>query len=183
MCFAGGGFFGVRIGNPWCETFDTLEVAAKNLRRHLGDLQPDHLTKERIRFYRRRRHAEGHWVGPAEARRKKPTQTGTLIRELVTLRAALKWAHEAKWINDVPHIEVPAQPPPRDQWLTREEADLLLESALALHVRTVLALALYTAGRAGAVRELTWERVNFASGLIDLGQVAGGKGRAVMPDR
>jgi hypothetical protein len=31
---------------------------------------------------------------------------------LVTLRAALKWAREAKWINDVPHIEVPAQPPP-----------------------------------------------------------------------
>ncbi len=166
---------------PVVRAFDTLEVAAKNLRRHFGDLQPDHLTKERIRFYRRRRQVEGHWVGPAEARRKKPTQTGTLIRELVTLRAALKWAREAKWINDVPHIEVPAQPPPRDRWLTREEADLLLESALALHVRTFLALALYTAGRAGAIRELTWDRVDLTSGLIDLGQVTGGKGRAVVP--
>jgi integrase len=166
---------------PVVRAFDTLDVAANNLRRHFGDLQPDHLTKERIRFYRRRRHAEGHWVGPAEGRRKKPTQDGTLIRELVTLRAALNWAREAKWINEVPHIEVPAQPAPRDRWLTRQEADRLLESALALHVRTFLALALYTAGRAGAIRELTWDRVNFASGLIDLGQVAGGKRRAVVP--
>jgi integrase len=161
--------------------YDTLEVAAKALRRHLGDLAPEHLTKERVKFYGARRKAEGHMVGPAGAKRKKTTSDGTLIRELVTLRAALKWAREVKWISDVPHIEVPSQPPPRDRWLSRGEADLLLESALALHVRTFLALALYTAGRSGAIRELTWDRVDLVSGLIDLGQVAGGKGRAVVP--
>jgi integrase len=161
--------------------YHTLEVAAKNLHRHLGDLQAGHLTKERIRFYRRRRQVEGHWVGPATARRRKPTQDGTVLRELVTLRAAMKWAKSEKWITDVPHIEVPSTPPPRDRWLTRAEADRLLESALALHVRTFLALALYTAGRAGAIRELTWQQVDFDAGFIDLGSVAGGKGRAVVP--
>ena len=120
-------------------------------------------------------------VGPADARRKKPTSDGTLIRELVTLRAALKWARAAKWIADLPHIAVPAAPPPRDRWLTREEADRLIENALALHVRTFLAICLFTAGRTGAVLGLTWERVDLQAGLIDLGSVAGGKGRAVVP--
>jgi hypothetical protein len=97
---------------------------------------PDHLTKERIVFYRRRRQVEGHMVGPADARRKKPTSDGTLIRELVTLRAALKWARAAKWIADLPHIAVPAAPPPRDRWLTREEADRLIENACCTSARS-----------------------------------------------
>jgi integrase len=162
-------------------SYDTLEVAAKALRRHLGDLQADHLTKERIRFYGQRRRAEGHLVGPADAKRRKPTSDGTLIRELVTLRAALKWANNAKWITDLPHIMVPRQPPPRDRWLTREEADRLLASAQALHVQTFLALCLFTAGRSGAIRELTWDRVDLTTGRIDLGLAPGGKGRAVIP--
>ena len=48
---------------PVVRAYDTLETAAKALTRHLGDLQPDHLTKERIRFYRAQRRAEGHMVG------------------------------------------------------------------------------------------------------------------------
>jgi hypothetical protein len=35
--------------------YETLETNLKALKRHLGDLEPDHLTKERIRFYRRQR--------------------------------------------------------------------------------------------------------------------------------
>ena len=49
------------------------------------------------------------------------------------------------------------------------------------HVKTFLALCLYTAGRSGAIRELTWDRVDLCTGRIDLGQAVGGKGRAVVP--
>ncbi len=161
--------------------YGTLETNAKALKRHLGDLQADHLTKERIRFYRRQRQAEGHFVGPANAKRKKPIQDGTLLRELVTLRAALRWANNEKWIGDVPYIEVPPQPPPRDRRLTREEAEELVASALAPHVRLFLMVALYTAARATAVRQLTWDRVDLVTGIIDLGSAKGGKGRAVVP--
>ncbi len=159
----------------------TLEVSVKAIRRHLGDLQPDHLTKERIHFYRRQRDAEGYEVGKANARRKKPLQDGTILRELVTLRASLKFAKTEKWIAEIPYIEVPSQPKPRDRWLTRDEADRLLAHAQALHVKTFLALCLYTAARATAVLQLTWDRVDLAAGLIDLGTVAGGKGRAIVP--
>ncbi len=147
---------------PAVRHYERLEMAAKPLRRHLGDLEPDHLTKERIRFYRRRRQAEGHHVGPADQRHKKGISDGTLIRELGTLRAALQWAKHEKWISgDPPHIEMPEQPPPRDRWLTREEADRLLESTKAFHVRVFLWLCLYTAGRSGAIRELTWDQGGF----------------------
>lgn len=159
----------------------TLQTNIKALKRHLGDLEPDHLTKERIRFYRRQRVVEGHEVGKADNRRKKPIQDGTILRELVTLRAALKFAKTEKWIATLPYIEVPSQPKPRDRWLTRDEADRLLAEALALHVRTFLAICLYTASRASAVLQLTWDRVDLVGGLIDFGTVEGGKGRAVVP--
>lgn len=166
---------------PVVRSYETLETCAKPLRRHLGDLEPGHLTRERVRFYVSRRRAEGHMVGPVAARRKKPTQDGTIIRELLTLRAALKWALREKWIADIPHIEVPRQPAPRDRWLTREEADRLLDGAKAMHIRLFLALALYTAARAGAILDLTWDRVDFATGLIDYGIVDGGKRRVPVP--
>jgi integrase len=166
---------------PIVRGYGALENVAKALRRHLGDLQPDHLTKERARFYARQRRSEGHIVGPEAARRKKTIRDGTIIRELVTLRAAMKWALSEKWISEIPKIEVPRQPPPRDRWLTREEADRLLESALAPHVKTFLTICLYTAARPGAVLELTWDQVDFNAGWVDLGNVPGGKGRAVVP--
>ncbi len=166
---------------PVVRAYPTLVAAAKPLRRHLGDPELDHLTKERIRFYMSRRRAEGHMVGPADARRKKLTQDGTIIRELVMLRSALKLAVQEKWISSAPHIETPHQPAPRDRWLTREEADRLIESAVAPHVRLFLQLALYTAARAAALLDLKWPAVDFAGGLIDLGTVSGGKSRSVVP--
>jgi integrase len=167
---------------PVVRAYDTLEVAAKPLKRHFGSLQPDHLTKERVRSYHRQRRSEGHSVGPRHAKRKKPTSDGTIIRELVTLRAALRWALRAKWIRgELPHIETPSHPPPRDRWLTREEADRLLAAAVALHIRTFIALALHTAARSGALLELTWERVDLAAGRINLGHGYGNKRRAVVP--
>jgi integrase len=166
---------------PVVRAYGTLEAAAKALRRHLGDLQPDHLTKERAQFYARQRRAEGHIVGPKSAPRKKPTSDGTVIRELLTLRAALKWALAAKWIVDIPHIVVPRQPPPRERWLTREEADRLLKSAVSPHIRVFLTIALYTAARAAAILDLTWDRVSFVSRLIDFAPVDGGKRRVPVP--
>ena len=134
-----------------------------------------------MRFYRRRRAIEGYEVGPANARRRKPVKDGTILRELVTLRAALKWAQHEKWITEIPYIEVPSAPPPRDRWLTRHEADRLIEAAEAPHVKLFLSICLWTAARPGSVLEITWDRIDFQRNRIDLGAAPGGKGRAVVP--
>lgn len=162
--------------------YATLEANAKALKRHLGNLTAESLTKERSRFYRRQRQAEGYEVGRRGEGRKKPVKDGTIIRELGTLRAALEWAKSEKWLSgDLPYVEMPPSPPPRDRWLTHQEADRLLASAKAFHIKLFLTLALYTAARAGAILELTWNHVDLENGMIDFGFVPGGKSRAVVP--
>lgn len=160
---------------------DTLRHACAALQRHMGDLAPEHMTLTRSRLYARQRRAEGYAVGKAEAKRRKPVANGTIAREIVTLRAALRWAVAQKWIPAAPTIEAPSAAPPRDRWLTRDEAARLLVACQAPHVRLFVALGLYTAGRAGALLELTWDQVDLERGVIDLGAGTGNKRRAPVP--
>ena len=166
---------------PRVAAYDTLVVACKALRRHLGELEPEHLSREQGRLYAARRRQEGYLVGPAGAQRRKPTSNGTIIRELVTLRAALRWAVREKWIAADPYLELPRAPRPRDRWLTREEAARLLAACVRPHVKLFVALALYTAARRGALLDLQWPAVDLVSGVIDLGDGTGTKRRAQVP--
>jgi integrase len=161
-------------------SYATLEAATKALRRHLGELSADALTKERASFYARQRRAEGYQVGPPDARRTKPVSNGTITRELVTLRAAYAWARGEGWTVGNPVIPVPPAAPPRDRWLTPAEAGRLLSGCRAVHVRLFVLLALHTAARAGALLALQWRQVDLARRRIDLGPSVGKKGRAVV---
>ena len=140
----------------------------------LGGLLPEHLNRERIRYYTKARRT---------SREKKPLSNGTIIRELTTLRNALAWAVKAGWIDKskVPDIAMPPAPAPRKRWLTKPEAARLIASAKEDHVRLFIALALYTAARMTAILELTWDQVDMEGGLIDLGAAQGNKRRAVVP--
>lgn len=160
----------------------TLGYNVARLAEVLGDLPAEALTKERIRHYLSARREKGAGGAPAKHRKApKPIADSTLRRELLTLRAALMWAQREGWIEAIPHIEAPGQGKARDRWLTRAEAATLLASAKQLHVRVFMALALYTAGRAGALLELKWNQVDFASGVINLGDSQGNKRRARVP--
>ena len=99
----------------------------------------------------------------------------------MTLRAALQWAMDERWIARLTALEIPSAPQPRDRWLTRDEATRLLAAARAPHVRLFLALALHTAGRAGALLALRWDAVDLPARLLNLGGSVGNKGRAVVP--
>lgn len=157
----------------------TLDAAVAALKRHLGDLPPEMLTRQRCRLYVRQRRAEGYEVGPQDARRRKPVSDGTIIRELAgTLRPALQWAVAEKWILAAPPVEVPSAPPPRDRWLTREEAARLVAGCGDFHVRLFVVLGLHTAARSAAILGLTWDRVDLERGHLDFGTGRGNKGRA-----
>ena len=128
----------------------TIKYECAMLKRHLGDLPVDLLADVQVRAYMEGRRREGAGGAPAMHYRKpRPLSDGTLIRELGTLRAALAWAVRSRWIATAPHVERPQAPPPRDRWLTYDEAYLLLDAAKAPHVRLFIALALYTAARTG----------------------------------
>ncbi|TAK82106.1 MAG: site-specific integrase, partial [Aquabacterium sp.] len=70
-----------------------------------------------------------------------------------------------------------------ERWLTREEVDALI-AASAPHIRRFVILAYHTAARAGAILDLTWDRVDLEHRRIDYrrpGRAATNKRRATVP--
>lgn len=110
---------------------------------------------------------------------------GTLFNEVNLIQSTLNFAKKKKLIKEDPHkLKKPVKPAPVDRWLTTEEIQKLLaasEQTPHLHVAIVLMLA--TAGRVGAILDLTWDRINFEQRTIDLRVEDSGhkKARAFVP--
>lgn len=152
---------------------DRISDAWKALKPHFAHLRPDQISRETCREYAAARRRVTF------RNRKLPIQDGTIIKELTVLRAGLRW-HDK---NTPAVFEMPSTPAPKERHLSREEYGRLLDSARKTnHLFLFIVTALATAGRAEAVLELTWDRVNFQTGLIDLKKGTGRrKGRATVP--
>ena len=135
-----------------------------------GALEPHQVTIE---------HSRGH----IKARRTAGRSDGTIWTELGHLRTVLNWAAKRGFIDKAPYIELPMKPPPKDRYLTHEEARRLIDACAMPHIRLFVILGLQTAGRSEALLELTWDRVDFTRGQIQLFLFNGQrrKGRAVVP--
>lgn len=143
----------------------SMQTAWRALKPTFGHLRPDQVTRLLCRSY-------------AKARRKGGVNDGTIIKDLGVLKAALGWAKVAHLAD----FDMPLTPPPRDRYLTRDEVELLAQAAETGHIELFVRLAWATAGRASAVLELTWDRVDFERGQIRLATGEGGrKGRATVP--
>lgn len=105
------------------------------------------------------------------ARRRDGLRDSTIWYELRILLAI--WNHAAsrkvKLIpsTDIPAVDLPAAPEPRERWLSETEIARLLDAARARAgarlspVEIFLWLALETAARRQAILDLTWDRVDF----------------------
>lgn len=147
---------------------DTLKYAIAALRPRIGHLRPRDLTPPTIRKY-----AKERGTGPAN-----------ILRELAVLRSAISWAVANKWITaeERPVISSPvAAPPPRDVWVTKEQARILLPECRELHLKLFVLLGLMTVARTAAILGLKWDKVDFDRRLIDYGTGFGNKRRAVVP--
>ena len=138
------------------------EDCARWLTAELGDLTPAGLTPDVMLAYRRRREqgkVNGHPVG-----------SGTLRRELNCLVAAFNHAirHRRMPQSEMPHIDLPMPPPPKDIWLDETEAEQLWQAAERQGGRGYLftALALDTASRKKAIEQLRWDQVDMVAGVI-----------------
>lgn len=138
------------------------EDCVRCLSAELGGRTPAELTFDVMQGYRSKRAAgrvNGHPVG-----------AGTLRRELNCLIAALNHAVKHRRISpaDMPHIDLPSTPPPKDLWLDEVEADQLWQAAERLGGRHFLfvAVALETASRKKAIEQLRWSQVDLGSGVI-----------------
>lgn len=149
---------------------ETMKFEWKAMEPHFGHLEPTQLTIDACRAY-------------TAARKKAGKHDGTIWTELGHLRTVMIWAHQRRLIPYAPAVERPAKPAPKDRWLNREEIDKLLAAPKAHHVQLAILLMLATAGRVGAILELTWDRVDFEHGTINLrtNETGPRKGRAIVP--
>lgn len=143
-----------------------------------GHLEPKHVSTELCREYVRKRRKLGKRAAMGEE-----TADGTIWTEMGHLRTVLVWAADKRLIEHAPKIERPSKPKPKERYLTRDEAERLIDASVAPHIRVAIALALATAARIGAVLDLTWSRVDLKRQQIrlELPQTTTRKGRATVP--
>lgn len=144
----------------------TMAFEWKAVGSHFGHLRPDQITIDTCRAY-------------TTLRRRAGKHDGTIWTELGHVRTVLRWAYGGQ----APRIERPAKPAPKDRYLTPAEIDKLVQVQCAPHIKLAILLMLGTAGRVSAILELTWDRVDFDEGKINLRTSDTGprKGRAVVP--
>lgn len=140
-------------------------------------LAPEHVTADVCRSYAALRVSEG-------------VQAGTIWTELTRLRSALNWAAKHRLIpHPPPYVWVPSKPESRKRVLSADEIGRLIDGCAMPHVRLFVILALCTGARTAALLELTWDRVDFDVGTINLRRVEPvnpllkkvHKGRAIVP--
>jgi integrase len=152
---------GPHIASP-----ETLRFAWKRLEPVFGHLRPDQITRALTRAY-------------AAKERRRGINDGSIRRDLGVLGAIIRYSDK----NSPAVIEMPPAPPPKSRHLTREEYRALREAAKKTpHLYLFVLLAYRTGGRASAILELTWDRVDFGRGQIRLGLgERRAKGRATVP--
>jgi integrase len=153
------------------KSVERIKNAWKRLGPTFADHRPDDITKPDCNAY-------------IATRRAAEISDGTIWTELGYLRVALGFAVRKGWLQTLPYIKLPQKPGPREHHLTREEARRLIECAVMPHVKLFIILALATAGRASALLELTWVRVDLDARRVYLRNPerdATPKGRATVP--
>ena len=122
-------------------------VFAGHILAFFGDVTLSAVTRERVEGYKAHRRRD---VGPA-----------TVNRELALLKHALRLAVEWDYLEASPaaRVKLFKEPPGRLRYLSREEADALLEACSSV-VRPVVTTALYTGVRLGEILALDWDHVD-----------------------
>lgn len=158
----------------------TEQYIARHLTQHIGSVLTTNIKAATIRNYIAGRQDEPNH------NRHQPVQDSTLKRELHVLRAALFWAwgeSNEEWfpgLTSCPTFEIPvSEGRPRSRYLTREQAQMLLDACDTPHVKLFIKLALGTAARKSAIENLRWENVDFERGIIDFGVVDHKKRRPI----
>lgn len=149
---------------------EAMQYEWRKMKPFFGHLRPDQVTVDLCRAY-------------AEARRAMGKSNGTIWTELGHLRTVFLWATSQRLIAYAPTVERPPKPAPKGRWLTEAEALRLIEATTEHHIKLAVLLMLSTAGRIGAILELTWDRVDFETGHVNLRTTETGprKGRAAVP--
>ena len=105
----------------------------------------------------------------------KPASPGTVRRELNVLQAAINYCFREGKLNSSAKVLLPAQPSPKERWLTRQEAAWLLRAARNLnvtgkHLADFILHGLYTGSRKGTILSMHINTPSVSGGHVDTSQ-------------
>ena len=97
---------------------------------------------------------------------------GTVRRELSVLQAAINHAHKHGKLTRTVVVELPPAPPPKERWLTRDEAAKLIQSIAqgsegATYMLLFILIGIYTGRRKEAILSLRWPQIDLKANRID----------------
>ena len=130
-----------------------LRTSLKPLRSFFGAMTPDIVNQASISRYKAHR---------AE-------KLASCTRELLTLRAALKWAYASEWTDSYRPFKVSANRNPRKRFMTEQEFNRLYAAADTIRLMTFLSIAISTAARSKTIYALRWQDVDFHNKVINFG--------------
>ncbi|MCA1941598.1 MAG: site-specific integrase [Caenispirillum bisanense] len=162
-------------------SFGSIKATCGGLRKHFGQLKPQHITQPLVN-------------GFALERKRQGKSNSTIYTDCLFLRAAVNWAigqktlpAEAKLTFEMPVRRSKA----REDWRDKDEARRIIDSAKAPHIRLFLAIGFMTGHRREAILSLRWSPPNdpdSLSGWVDMkarrinfGVGTENKRRAVVP--
>jgi integrase len=108
----------------------------------------------------------------------------TIRYELLQISTALKWGRANRYIIAKPDMWLPETPERKVRHLSHDEFERFFAEVKAPHAKLYVLLGLYTMARPSAILDLTWDRIDFTRGLIDLnppGRKQTAKRRPVVP--
>jgi integrase len=150
------------------------EQILEKLKRGFGaDTPITEITAKRIAQYDRDRVTQTSRLG-------RTVTPSTVNRELAVLRHLLRLAEEWGDLDKVPRIRMAKEPEGRLRFLTEEEIVRLLqacETSRNPYLGAIVTVALNTGMRKGEILGLSWERVDFARGVLLLEHTKSGRRR------
>lgn len=175
--------FGVKAKRSWQEavvrylalkanlrSIEDVRRICRNLDSYLGMMTLDQITGDVI------------W-NVVQGELKKGNKPATVNRYLATIRSLLRMARdEWQWIDTFPKVRLLSGEVERDRWLTREEADRLI-NVCPPHLALLVRFALATGCRAREITGLEWERVDLNRQTAWLNETKNGTPRGVPLNR
>jgi integrase len=163
-------YFELHVTTLRPKTQEGYHGSMKRLLAVFGRTRLDEITKVKVRTYMSQRKREG--VGDATVNREVACIKGVLTK-------ALEWEYITK--HPLSGLKLLPEPPPKDRYLTKEEANGLIRVSSS-YLRNIIILALGTGMRKGEIFNLTWDDVKFDE-LFNFGQITmigkGGKKRRI----
>jgi integrase len=111
-----------------------------------------------------------------------PSGAFTVANELTILRPMLRLGRRWGYLEQVPEIDMPKKPEPRERYLDEPEITRLVgacRESRKPYLATIALLAMNTGTRKAEILGLEWPRVDLATSRLTLYKTKSGKPRGV----